>query len=378
MKSMRSLRSISGAWIQRLRGKQGKEITGKRLIMRRIGRFTLLGSLILILIGGIWIWGVLHPEHRFQKAVLNPLTIPSSQASSLPEEEQQSVSASNSLSSSNGEALLPATSAPETTQTATAKETLSFNIVLIGTDTWGGESSRADTIMVAHVMPDQRKVNIVSVPRDTRVYVEKVGYTKINHAHIVGELKGGNKQGTLTLIQAVSDFMNIPIHHYIKTNFSGVRDFIDTIGGVNMVIDQDVVITPEITIKKGEQYLDGEHALYLARARYSTPDGDFSRQREQFNIVRAVADQLLKPEHLPDLAGLLLKEKKDIIDTSFSDSDLISLAWLFKGIGSDDFTYEQIPGKNSFGLDPLVGSKVYYWSADPEEVKSLKERLFTD
>ncbi|RUT39427.1 LytR family transcriptional regulator [Paenibacillus anaericanus] len=232
--------------------------------------------------------------------------------------------------------------------------------------------------MVAHVMPDQRKVNIVSVPRDTRVYVEKVGYTKINHAHIVGELKGGNKQGTLTLIQAVSDFMNIPIHHYIKTNFSGVRDFIDTIGGVNMVIDQDVVITPEITIKKGEQHLDGEHALYLARARYSTPDGDFSRQREQFNIVRAVADQLLKPEHLPDLAGLLLKEKKDIIDTSFSDSDLISLAWLFKGIGSDDFTYEQIPGKNSFGLDPLVGSKVYYWSADPEEVKSLKERLFTD
>lgn len=78
------------------------------------------------------------------------------------------------------------------------------------------------------------------------------------------------------------------------------------------------------------------------------------------------------------MAGLLLKEKKDIIDTSFSDSDLISLAWLFKGIGSDDFTYEQIPGKNSFGLDPLVGSKVYYWSADPEEVKSLKERLFTD
>lgn len=104
--------------------------------------------------------------------------------------------------------------------------------------------------MVVHVMPEQRKVNIVSVPRDTRVYVQNVGYTKINHAHIVGESKGGNEQGTLTLIQAVSDFMNIPIHHYIKTNFSGVRDFIDSIGGIDMVIDQDVTITPEITIKK--------------------------------------------------------------------------------------------------------------------------------
>ncbi|OZQ69629.1 hypothetical protein CA600_02830 [Paenibacillus sp. VTT E-133280] len=232
--------------------------------------------------------------------------------------------------------------------------------------------------MVVHVMPEQRKVNIVSVPRDTRVYVQNVGYTKINHAHIVGESKGGNEQGTLTLIQAVSDFMNIPIHHYIKTNFSGVRDFIDSIGGIDMVIDQDVTITPEITIKKGEQHLDGVHALYLARERYSTPNGDFSRQEEQFNIVRAVANKLLSPEHLPDLAGLLLHEKKDIIDTSFSDSDLLSLAWLFKGITSADFQYEQIPGNNSFAPDPLVGTKVYYWSADLKQVNSLKERLFTD
>lgn len=344
--------------------------------MRRIGRFGFIGFLILIVVGGIWIWGVLNPEHRFHKAVLNPLTIPSSEISMVSGGMEPSVGTPNSLL--NTEGLLPSSQAPTVTEDASDKETLSFNVVLIGIDTWGGENSRADTIMVVHVMPDQRKVNIVSVPRDTRVYVQNVGYTKINHAHIVGESKGGNQQGTLTLVQAVSDFMNIPIHHYIKTNFTGVRDFIDSIGGIDMVIDQDVTITPEITIKKGVQHLDGEHALYLARERYSTKDGDFSRQQEQFHIVRAVAQQLLKPEHIPDLAGLLLKEQKDIIDTSFSDSDLISLAWLFKGMESDDFTYEQIPGKNSFGPDPLVGTKVYYWSADLAEVKSLKERLFKE
>ncbi|WP_248912497.1 LCP family protein [Paenibacillus macquariensis] len=367
-----------GTWIKRLQGKRGREIRGGGAVMRRIGRFGFIGFLILIVVGGIWIWGVLNPEHRFQKAVLNPLTVPSSNISTVSEGKEQSVDTPNSLPNTEGNVLLPSSQVTTATQATSDKETLSFNVVLIGTDTWGGENSRADTIMVAHVMPDQRKVNIVSVPRDTRVYVQNVGYTKINHAHIVGELKGGNQQGTLTLVQAVSDFMNIPIHHYIKTNFSGVRDFIDSIGGVDMVIDQDVTITPEITIKKGEQHLDGEHALYLARERYSTKDGDFSRQREQFNIVRAVAKQLLKPEHIPDLAGLLLKQQNDIIDTSFSDSDLISLAWLFKGMESDDFTYEQIPGKNSFGPDPLVGKKVYYWSVDFAEVKLLKERLFTE
>lgn len=344
--------------------------------MRRIRRVGFIGFLILIVVAGTWIWGVLNSEHRFHKAVLNPLTIPSLNISPVSEGMEQSVDTPSSLP--NTEGLLPSTQVPTASQAASEKETSSFNVVLIGTDTWGGEISRADTIMVAHVMPSQRKVNIVSIPRDTRVYVKKVGYTKINHAHIVGESKGGNQQGTLTLVQAISDFMNIPIHHYMKTNFSGVRDFIDSIGGVDMVIDQDVTITPEITIKKGEQHLDGEHALYLARERYSTKDGDFSRQREQFHIVRAVAEQLLEPDHIPDLAGLLLKEKNGIIDTSFSDSDLISLAWLFKGMESDDFTYEQIPGKNSFGPDPLVGSKVYYWSADLAEVNSLKERLFTE
>ncbi|WP_340003644.1 LCP family protein [Paenibacillus sp. FSL K6-0276] len=369
---------IMSSWKKRLPGKRDREFTRKRIVMRRIGRFALIGFLIVIVVGGIWIRGVLNPEHRFQKAVLNPLTIPNSEISLVPVGKTQSDGTPNNSQNTNELALPPTTPPPTATPAATDKKTSSFNVVLIGTDTWGGESSRADTIMVAHVMPDQRKVNIVSVPRDTRVYVQNVGYTKINHAHIVGESKGGNQQGTLTLIQAVSDFMNIPIHHYIKTNFSGVRDFVDSIGGIDMVIDQDVTITPEITIKKGEQHLDGVHALYLARERHSTPDGDFSRQEEQFNIVRAVANKLLSPEHLPDLAGLLLHEKKDIIDTSFSDSDLLSLAWLFKGIASQDFTYEQIPGKNSFAPDPLVGTKVYYWSADSEEVKSLTERLFTD
>lgn len=374
------MKPLMSRWKKRLRvrGKSDKEYTRKQIVMRRIGRFALIGFLIVIVVGGIWVRGVLNPEQRFQKAVLNPLTIPGSKVSVEPVGKTQADGAPNNPANTDDLSLSLNTPEPTASPAASDKKTSSFNVVLIGTDTWGGEISRADTIMVVHVMPEQRKVNIVSVPRDTRVYVQNVGYTKINHAHIVGESKGGNEQGTLTLIQAVSDFMNIPIHHYIKTNFSGIRDFIDSIGGIDMVINQDVTITPEITIKKGEQHLDGVHALYLARARYSTPNGDFSRQEEQFNIVRAVANKLLSPEHLPDLAGLLLHEKKDIIDTSFSDSDLLSLAWLFKGITSEDFKYEQIPGNNSSGSDPLVRTKVYYWSADLKQVNSLKERLFTD
>lgn len=333
--------------------------------MKTAWRYGAIFLLSAVVIGSIWIVGLLNPQTHFQSAASNVLALPNPV---VPEGPEGLVEPGGQIEQEG----------QEPSETSSDSRSSSFNVVLIGTDTWGGESSRADTIMVAHVMPDKRKVNIVSVPRDTRAYVQGVGYTKINHAHSVGEAKAGNRQGTLTLIQAVSDFLNIPVHHYIKTNLSGVRDFIDSIGGIEMMVEQDVVITPEITIKQGEQRLDGQHVLFLARERYTLADGDFGRQREQFRIVRAVAKQLLKPEHIPDLAGLIRTGRKDILDTSFRDSDLISLAWMFRGMESDDFTYEQIPGKDKFGPDPLVGDDVYYWSADLEQMKLLRDRLFKD
>jgi LCP family protein required for cell wall assembly len=332
------------------------------LQMRNRWKYKVFGLFVLLTaIGiGIGLYG-LSPQWHFRSAVPHVLALPQP----VPVDED----ASDPMPVS-----IPDTSiSPSPT---TNDDTNAFNVVLIGTDSWGDESSRADSIMVVRVMPDSRKVNIVSVPRDTRVYVQGVGYTKINHAHSVGEAKGGNQQGTKTLVQAVSDFLNIPVHHYIKTNLAGVSNFIDKIGGIDLYIEQNVTITPEIVIPQGDQHLDGQHALFLARERYSVSGGDFGRQIEQFRIVRAVARQLLKPEHLPDLAGLIKSGRRDIMDTSFTDSDLISLAWLFKGMDTDDFTYEQIPGKDSYGHDPLVGSDVYYWSADSAEVLSMRGRLF--
>lgn len=350
----------------------------KRKAWKRLG----LGLLLLLIAGGVWLTGLarsLDPQTHFRSLAGNALTVPLPVA---PEDTEPASSDAEPPGPSNLPAERSAVQTPSPAAAAAspapATASSSFNVVLIGTDTWGDEHARADTIMVAHVMPEKRKVNVVSIPRDTRVYVQGVGYTKINHAHIVGENKGGNRQGTLTLVQAVSDFLGIPVHQYMKTDFAGVIDFIDSMGGLDMVVEQDVTITPEITIKRGAQRLDGQHVLFLARERYTLADGDFGRQREQFRIVRAAAKQLLRPEHLPDLAGLLRTGRDDILDTSFADSDLLSLAWLFRGMEVDDFTYEQIPGKDQFGHDPLVGDEVYYWSADPGQVPSIRERLFQE
>lgn len=66
------MKSFMSRWNKklRLRGKSDKEFTRKQIVMRRIGRFALIGFLIVIVIGGIWIRGVLNAEQRFQRLPL--------------------------------------------------------------------------------------------------------------------------------------------------------------------------------------------------------------------------------------------------------------------------------------------------------------------
>lgn len=116
------MKSFMRSWKKRLhlRGKSDRKFTRKQIVMRRIGRFALIGFLIVIVVGGIWIRGVLNPEQRFQKAVLNPLTIPSSKISVVPVGKTQSEETSKSPV--NTEITVPPSSEPTATTSASDKK----------------------------------------------------------------------------------------------------------------------------------------------------------------------------------------------------------------------------------------------------------------
>lgn len=323
------------------------------------------GSILvgLISIGGYLYWKY-EPNHHFKQLEVPVLSEP------ILTMEQTSQSSGQSTDKDQ----------PQThSLPAKAKIIKAFNVLILGIDARGEENSRSDVMMVMHIVPSERKVNIISIPRDTRVNIEGVGFTKINHAHILGESKGGNEAGTRAALQAASNFLQVPINYYMKTDFKGFEDFIDTVGGVDVEVQNDITLSYDNgKLAKGTQHIDGKLALSLARERYSFPDGDFGRQTEQSQILKSVAQKLLKPEHVGEIANLLTKVKKDVLDTNFKDDDLISLAWLFKGMTTEDFTYRQIPGQNGNEMDPLVGMRLYYWIPDMDEVKILSNTLLKD
>lgn len=330
--------------------------------MRRWVVYTAGCLFVGIVGGGLGVYWKYEPIHHFEQMDVPVLSRPS-----LPIEE----GVTNIHSGDAVEGTFPGR------QQASPQSIKSFNVLLLGTDARGTENSRSDVIIVLHIIPSMRKINMISIPRDSRVYIEGVGYTKINHAHMLGEMRGGNEEGTKEALQTVSNFLDVPINYYMKTNFKGFEDFIDTIGGVDVDVKQSIrLLHSGVTLPQGRQHVDGKLALSLVRERYAFANGDFDRQSEQTQLLKTVASEILRPEHVGEIAGLLTKVKKDIVDTNFKDSDMISLAWLFKGMTADDFTTKQVPGQSGYEMDPLVRARLYYWIPDMVKVKEISSTLF--
>lgn len=252
------------------------------------------------------------------------------------------------------------------------KEGKSVNILILGIDARKKEESRTDAIMLASLNPDCKSVTIISIPRDTRVNVEGVGQTKINHAHLMGEIKGGNNSGTQASLQAVSNLFQCNIHYYFKTNFDGFEQFIDSIGGLEVNLALPVLLThSDITLSAGKQCLDGDLALQLVRERHSLKEGDFGRQRHQVLVLQAIARKLLKLQYMLRLPEIFEHAKSHIIDTNLQSNDIISLAWLYSGLKEEDINHLSLPGKSGYGFDPLVKNALYYWLPDLEKVKEI-------
>ncbi len=251
-----------------------------------------------------------------------------------------------------------------------------FNMLILGIDARKNEPSRSDVMILANINSKTRKVVLVSIPRDTRVEIPGVGYTKINHAHILGEIKGGNHQGTMASLQVASNLLNCDIHCYIKVNFEGFKDFIDSIGGVEIELEEPVKLTfAGVTLPAEKQNLDGDTALKLVRERFSLPDGDFGRQKLQFFLLQALAKKLLAPKYIPMIPDLISQVKHNVLDTNLTESDAVSLAWMFKGIPSGDVAHLSVPGHPVYLVDPLVKSKVYYWVPDTDKAAGLLSEI---
>ena len=204
------------------------------------------------------------------------------------------------------------------------------NILVLGMDIGSvsdqdNESiKRTDTMMVINYNPDTRSTQIVSIPRDTLVTENGKNY-KANAAYVKG--------GATKAKQVVENILSININYVVNIDYTAFRDFIDSIGGVKMKINRDMLYDDDsqnlhINFKNGTTVkLNGQKAEEFFRWRKNNDgtgfaNGDIDRIQNQHDFIEQVEKKIKSPFIIFRIPFILAKLGGDI-DTNMSAASII-------------------------------------------------------
>ena len=176
-----------------------------------------------------------------------------------------------------------------------------LNILVIGQS-----QNLTDTIMLCSYDPKTQDASMLSIPRDTFVGKNKnyaTGSDKINAIY---------QTSPDLLLKKVNEITGLDIKYYIKVDTKGLRDLVDSVGGIyfDVPIDMNYDDSSQdlhIHLKAGYQLLNGDKAEQVVRFRHNNDgssysleygDQDLGRMRTQRAFITEVVKQLVKPESI--------------------------------------------------------------------------------
>lgn len=258
-------------------------------------------------------------------------------------------------------AATPIDQIPASERAAVAMEREKSNVYLLlaGTDQRADEASRSDTIIYTALRPVDRKIEMVSIPRDSLVDIPGVGEDKVNASLAYG--------GMDLLKETVENLTDSPVDHTVLINFDSFADIIDAMGGITINVEEDMYLPEEgIDLKAGEQKLNGHDALAFVRWR-GDGTGDIGRMQRQSQFMQALSE---KVRHLtPWRAAMTLWTVTHEIETDMSTLDMLKLAWDFIGMGTDALEYQ------SFQYETPYINGISYVILDDQSVSDVIQTM---
>ena len=252
---------------------------------------------------------------------------------------------------------------PKPSKPVFTRKDLYFTILVSGLDDDNGGS---DTNILLSIDGKNKRINAVSLPRDTLIDVDW-NVKKLNSAYNVG--------GTARLKQEASRMLGIPIDFYITVNLEGFVELVDAIGGVTFDVPIDMnyddpVQDLHIHFTKGSQHLSGEEALKVVRFRHNN-DGtgygteDIGRIGTQQKFLMTVAKQMLSHLDLKSIQAYAAVFM-DYVKTDLTVGNLVWMGEIALGAGMDNIRFYTLPGDGSGYY-----KKVSYYILYPDQVLTL-------
>ncbi|GHG36198.1 MULTISPECIES: LCP family protein [Amycolatopsis] len=264
------------------------------------------------------------------------------------------------------------------------------NFLMVGSDTRDGATAeegvgtadstpgaRSDTVMVAHIPADRKRVVVTSFPRDLEVnrpdcqkwdpaqnkttdeIYKGAKFAKLNTAYAVG--------GPACVTKVIQQITGLRINHFVGIDFNGFKEMVDAVHGVtiNNEIPIDDSILGKVLLQTGEVTISGDQALNFVRARHvkGDPTSDYGRIKRQQEFIGALlkkvmsSDVVLDPGKLSDFINAFAK-------ATFGDNlgvkQMMTLAQSMKGLDPSKITFLTVPTvgmANNRGNEVLVVSK---------------------
>ncbi|MCA9364283.1 MAG: LCP family protein [Candidatus Moranbacteria bacterium] len=244
-----------------------------------------------------------------------------------------------------------------------------INILLLGR---AGENNPGknltDTIIIASIDTQNKKIGLLSLPRDLYVEIpETKSQTKINGLYQYG-LTNNTKNPTEPIEKAIEKITGLKLHYHLIVDFEGFKKVIDTLDGIHVDVPKDIYDPnypgpnysyETFELKKGFQELDGQTALKYARFRHDT-EGDFGRAKRQQQVMQAVKNKAFSLGTIMNVLALnkLLDTMGEHVKTNITFEEINNFIHLAQSVDTQNINTNVIDAWEKDSL--LRVSHVYY------------------
>ena len=261
----------------------------------------------------------------------------------------------------------------------------SWNILLLGSDNdqkYTFPDVLTQVMMVVHIDTVNNSVTMVSIPRDSWVYVPEIGgMHKIDQAFFLGALQHNSfNDGVRIARETIERDYGITIDRYAWVGLSGFSNVINTLGGVDVdvihpIVDDnypndtgknasDPYSLKRLNLAPGPQHLNGEQALEYVRSRHADLVGDIGRTVRQQQVLEALKLKLNVSSVLSNLHQLITDLTGNVY-TDLTEQEMLGFAVYGHGLNNNAIHHLTLgPGSGSqdygdFGTvyDPSVGAQ---------------------
>lgn len=244
--------------------------------------------------------------------------------------------------------------------------------LILGLDSYDlskASRGRTDTMILTSFNYKSGDINMMSIPRDTKVLIEDE-LDQINHAHAYG--------GVDLTLATVRDFLNLDVNHYVKIDYKAVEEIVDAIDGVEFDVPRrmkydDTTKGKEfhVDLQKGLQTLDGDQSIQLLRWRKNNdgtqyPDADVGRVKTQQMFMKELVKQTIAPKNILKV-DKLAKTYFDYVDTNIPLDTVLKAAWAARKVDVENMETITLPGD---------GDGYKYYIYDREAVDDVVAEMF--